>query len=156
MITETSTTDLVLAVVARLKPQPGALLPILHAVQKEIGFVSPEAVALIASELNLSRAEVHGVVTFYHDFRQHPAGRHVVKMCRAEACQAMGGNALIGRAESQLGVQIGQTTADGNVTLEPAYCLGLCAMAPSAMVDGKPVGRLTASRVDALLNGLGS
>jgi formate dehydrogenase subunit gamma len=156
VIADTSTADLVLAVVARLKDQPGALLPILHAVQKEVGFVSPDAVTLIASELNLSRAEVHGVVTFYHDFRQHPAGRHLVTMCRAEACQAMGGSALIGRAEAQLGIELGDTTADGNITLEPAYCLGLCATAPSAMVDGTPVGRLTAARVDSLLNGLRS
>lgn len=148
--------DLVLAIVARLKDQPGPLLPILHAVQEELGFISPETVTLVAGELNLSRAEVHGVVTFYHDFRQHPAGRHVLKMCRAEACQAMGGSAIVAAAEEQLGVRIGHTSADGSVTLEPAYCLGLCATAPAAMVDGAPVGRLTATKVNALLKGLGA
>jgi formate dehydrogenase subunit gamma len=157
VITDTSATaDLVLAIVAQLKNEPGALLPILHAVQEELGFIPAEAVRLVASELNLSRAEVHGVVTFYHDFRQHPVGRHVLKMCRAEACQAMGGHALITRAEEHLGVGIGHTTIDGSVTLEPAYCLGLCATAPAATVDGNPVGRLTATKLTALLKGLGA
>lgn len=157
VITEASATvDLVLAIVARLKHAPGSLLPILHAIQEELGFIPPEAVTLVASELNLSRAEVHGVVTFYHDFRQHPSGRHVVKMCRAEACQAMGGHALAARAEERLGVAIGGTSNDGSVTLEPTYCLGLCATAPAAMVDDRPVGRLTADKLDALLKGLGA
>jgi len=151
-----ATADLVLAIVARLKNEPGALLPILHAVQEELGWIPDEAVRLIAGELNLSRAEVHGVVTFYHDFRQHPAGRHIVKMCRAEACQSMGGHALVARAEERLGVKIGQTAIDGSVTLEPAYCLGLCATAPAAMVDGQPVGRLTTDKLENLLKGLGA
>ncbi len=145
-----------LALVARLKDQPGPLLPILHAVQEEIGFVPADAITLIASELNLSRAEVYGVVTFSHDFRQHPAGRHVVTLCRAEACQAMGANALIAHAETRAGVTLGHTSADGAIPLEPAYCLGLCATAPSALVDGQPVGRLTAEKVDALLKGVGA
>lgn len=157
MIADSSATaDLVLAIVARLKNEPGALLPILHAVQEELGWIPDEAVRLIAGELNLSRAEVHGVVTFYHDFRQHPAGRHIVKMCRAEACQSMGGHALVARAEERLGVKIGQTAIDGSVTLEPAYCLGLCATAPAAMVDGQPVGRLTTDKLENLLKGLGA
>jgi formate dehydrogenase subunit gamma len=112
-------------------------------------------VPALADALNLSRAEVHGVVTFYHDFRREPAGRHVLKICRAEACQAMGGEALVARAEDRLGVACGSTSADGRVTLEPVYCLGLCATGPSAMVDGKVVGRLTARKLDALLKEAG-
>ena len=98
-----------------------------------------------------SRAEVHGVVTFYHDFRAEPPGRHVLKLCRAEACQAAGGDALAARAQAELGVAIGSTTPDRSVTLEPVYCLGLCATAPAAMLDGRVVGRLDATRLDALL-----
>jgi formate dehydrogenase subunit gamma len=113
-------------------------------------------VPALADALNLARAEVHGVVTFYHDFRSEPAGRHMLKMCRAEACQAMGGEALVARAEDRLGVACGGTGADGRVTLEPVYCLGLCATAPSAMMDGRVVGRLTAARLDALLKGAGA
>jgi formate dehydrogenase subunit gamma len=113
-------------------------------------------VPVLADALNLSRAEVHGVVTFYHDFRREPAGRHVLKMCRAEACQAMGGEALVARAEDRLGVACGSTSADGQVTLQSVYCLGLCATAPSATVDGRIVGRLTADKVDNLLKGLGA
>lgn len=152
MIAETShVADLVLAIVARLKNEEGPLLPILRGVQEALGHVPPEAVTLIAGELNLSRAEVYGVVTFYHDFREAPAGRHMLKLCRAEACQAMGGEALIEHAESRLGIACGDTAMDGCVTLQPVYCLGLCATAPSAMIDGRPVGRLTAARLDALL-----
>jgi formate dehydrogenase subunit gamma len=106
---------------------------------------------MIASALNLSRAEVHGVFTFYHDFRREPAARHVLKLCRAEACQAAGGDALAARAEAKLGVAIGNTTADRLTTLEPVYCLGLCATAPSAMLDGRVVGRLDDARIDALV-----
>ena len=108
---------------------------------------------MIASALNLSRAEVYGVVTFYHDFRKAPAGRHVVKMCRAEACQSMGGEALVARAEERLGTAFGTTSAEG-VTLEAVYCLGLCATGPSAMVDGQVVGRLDPRRLDAVIDGL--
>jgi formate dehydrogenase subunit gamma len=129
----------------------GALLPILHALQEEFGYIDEAAEPLIAAALNRSRAEIHGVVTFYHDFRCAPAGRHVLKLCRAEACQAAGGDALAERAQERLGVVLGETAADGRVTLEPVYCLGLCAVAPSAMVDGRVVGRLDAQRLDALL-----
>ena len=129
----------------------GPLLPILHAFVAEFGYVDEAAEPLIAEALNISRAEVHGVVTFYHDFRQVPAGRHVVKLCRAEACQAAGGDALAARAEARLGVVLGNTTADERVTLEPIYCLGLCATAPSAMLDGRVVGRLDERKLDALL-----
>jgi formate dehydrogenase subunit gamma len=111
----------------------------------------PSAIPMIASALHLSRAEVHGVFTFYHDFRHHPAGRHVLKLCRAEACQAAGGDALAARAEAKLGISLGNTTADARVTLEPIYCLGLCATAPSAMLDGRVVGRLDNAAIDALV-----
>jgi formate dehydrogenase subunit gamma len=116
-----------------------------------VGYIDEAAEPLIAAALNRSRAEIHGVVTFYHDFRRAPAGRHVLKLCRAEACQAAGGDALAARAEARLGVALGETAADGRVSLEPVYCLGLCAVAPSAMVDGRVVGRLDAQRLDALL-----
>jgi formate dehydrogenase subunit gamma len=131
--------------------RPGATLPILHALQEEFGHVPEEAVPLVAQALNLSRAEVHGVVTFYHDFRRTPPGRHVLKLCRAEACQAMGSDALAARAEHRLGVKLGETTPDGRVTVEPIFCLGLCACAPSAMLDGEVIGRLDATRLDVLL-----
>ena len=130
----------------------GPLLPILHAVQAEFGCVPDAAVPAIADRLNLSKAEVHGVVSFYHDFRTSPAGRHVVRLCRAEACQSMGAEALIAQAEGRLGTGLHGTTADGAVTVEPVYCLGLCATAPAAMIDGRVVGRLTPERLDALLD----
>ncbi len=129
----------------------GATLVILHALQEAFGYVPEAAIPLVASALNLSRAEVHGVFTFYHDFRKKPAGRHVLKLCRAEACQAAGGDRLAARAEAKLGITLGDTTADERVTLEPIYCLGLCATAPSAMLDGRLVGRLDEARIDALV-----
>jgi formate dehydrogenase subunit gamma len=129
----------------------GATLVILHALQEAFGYVPEPAIPMVASALNLSRAEVHGVFTFYHDFRKQPAGRHVLKLCRAEACQAAGGDALAARAEARLGISIGDTTPDERVTLEPIYCLGLCATAPSAMLDGRLVGRLDEKRIDALI-----
>jgi formate dehydrogenase subunit gamma len=131
----------------------GAALPILHALQEEFGCVPEDAVPLVAAALNLTRAEMHGIVTFYHDFRREPPGRHVLKLCRAEACQSMGGEALAARARERLGIGWGETARDGSVTLEPVYCLGLCACAPSALLDGKPVGRLDGARLDALLDG---
>jgi formate dehydrogenase subunit gamma len=138
-------------IILQHKGQEGATLPILHALQSEFGYVPELAVPMIAEMLNLSRAEVHGVVTFYHDFRSEPAGRHVLKLCRAEACQACGGDALAARAETRLGIRFGDTTPNGNVTLEPVYCLGLCSVAPSAMLDGRIVGRLDSGKLDALL-----
>jgi formate dehydrogenase subunit gamma len=128
----------------------GATLVILHALQEAFGYVPQDALPMIASALNLSRAEVYGVFTFYHDFREKPAGRHVLKLCRAEACQAAGGDALAARAEQTLGITLGNTTPDDRVTLEPIYCLGLCATAPSAMLDGRLIGRLDEARIDAL------
>lgn len=138
-------------IIDELKTREGATLVILHAMQEAFGYVPQDAVPMIALALNLSRAEVHGVFTFYHDFRKAPAGRHVLKLCHAEACQAAGGDALVARAEAALGVAVGDTRADGVVSLEPVYCLGLCATAPSAMLDGRLVGRLTAARLDTLL-----
>jgi formate dehydrogenase subunit gamma len=143
--------DVVHAIVARLEGEAGSLLPILHAVQEALGWIPPDAVRVIANELNLSRAEVHGVVTFYHDFRQAPPGRHILKLCRAEACQSMGGEALVAHVEQRLDTRCGHTSADGSVTLESVYCLGLCATAPAAMIDGHPRGRLTQTRLDGLL-----
>ncbi|MBB3463503.1 formate dehydrogenase subunit gamma [Rhizobium sp. BK377] len=130
------------SIVADLRSLEGPLLPILHEVQDQFGYVPQEALPIIADELNLSRAEVHGVVTFYHDYRDHPAGRHVLKLCRAEACQSMGGDALAERIKTLLGIDFHQTTLDGSVTLEPVYCLGLCACAPAAMFDGEVHGRV--------------
>jgi formate dehydrogenase subunit gamma len=124
--------------------------------QAALGHVPTAAVPVLAEALNLSRAEVHGVVTFYHDFRPEPAGRHVLKIWRAEACQSVGSEALLARAEDRLGVACGNTSTDRRVTLEPVYCLGLCATAPAAMIDGRVVGRLTAARLDALLKGAGA
>ncbi|MCS3731733.1 formate dehydrogenase subunit gamma [Bradyrhizobium betae] len=138
-------------IIAEHSKQEGATLVILHALQEAFGYVPEAAVPMVAQALNLSRAEVHGVVTFYHDFRHKPAGRHVLKLCRAEACQAAGGDALAARAEAKLGVPLGNTTADDRVTLEPIYCLGLCATAPSAMLDGRLIGRLDEKRLDALV-----
>lgn len=134
---------------------PGALLPILHAVQDALGHIPPEAVPLIAQGLNLSRAEVHGVVSFYHYFRTQPAGKHIVYLCRAEACQAMGARELAAYARQSLGVDFHQTSADGSVTLEPVYCLGNCACAPSLLVDGQLHGRVDAAGFDALIDALG-
>ena len=129
----------------------GPTIVILHALQEAFGYVPEPAIPMIAEALNLSRAEVHGVFTFYHDFRHKPAGKHVLKLCRAEACQAAGGDALAARAEAKLGIAIGNTTPDELVTLEPIYCLGLCATAPSAMLDGRVIGRLDQTRLDALI-----
>ncbi|MBF9234514.1 formate dehydrogenase subunit gamma [Microvirga alba] len=128
----------------------GAALPILHALQEEFGYIPEEAVPLVASALNISRAEVHGIVTFYHDFRREPAGRHILKLCRAEACQSMGGPRMARDFLSRLGISWGETTADRALTIESVYCLGLCACAPSAMYDGEPLGRLTPDKLDAL------
>jgi formate dehydrogenase subunit gamma len=137
-------------IIAEHSKVEGATLVILHALQEAFGYVPEDALPMIANELNLSRAEVYGVFTFYHDFRAKPAGRHVLKLCRAEACQAAGGDALVARAEEKLGIALGNTTPDERVTLEPIYCLGLCATAPSAMLDGRLIGRLDEARIDAL------
>lgn len=129
----------------------GAILPILHAIQDRIGHVPPAAVPKIASALNLSRAEVHGVISFYHHFRTEPRGRHLLQVCRAEACQSMGGERLAKQVTDALGVDFHHTTPDGAVTLEAVYCLGNCACSPAMLLDGEPHGRLDADAVEALL-----
>lgn len=131
----------------------GALLPILHAVQEAFGHVPQEALPVIAKDLNITRAEAHGVMSFYHDFRENPAGRTVLKLCRAEACQSVGADALADHARGKLGIDWHETTADGAVTLEPIFCLGLCACGPAAMVNGKLVGRADAAKLDRILEG---
>jgi formate dehydrogenase subunit gamma len=142
------------AVIAPLKDMPGALLPILHALQDRFGHVPEDAVPLVAKALNLSRAEVHGTITFYHHFRQHPAGRHVIHVCRAEACQAVGADALVEHAKKSLGCDFHETTKDNAVTLEPAYCLGQCAIGPSLLIDDEIHAKVTPARFDSLVKGL--
>ncbi|PZO79873.1 MAG: formate dehydrogenase subunit gamma [Mesorhizobium amorphae] len=129
----------------------GPLLPILHGLQDEFGYVPPETLPIVADALNISRAEAHGVATFYHDYRTHPAGRHVLKLCRAEACQSMGGDAMAAEIKAKLGLGFHETAKDDSVTLEPVYCLGLCACAPAAMLDGEVIGRLDADKIDEIL-----
>ena len=138
-------------IIAAYLGSEGPLLPILHAFNAEFGYVSEEAVPFIASALNLTRAEVHGVVTFYHDFRREPAGRHVLKICRAEACQSMGSEKIAERLLAALAVDWHGTTRNGEITVEPVYCLGLCACGPAALLDGKPLGRFSAGRLEAAL-----
>lgn len=130
---------------------PGAMLPILHAIQDNVGYIPDQAVPLIAKGLNLSRAEVHGVITFYHHFRSKPSGCHVVQICRAESCQAMGASQLEAHAQQALGIEWHGTTADGSITLEPVYCLGNCACSPSLRVDDKIFGRVDTASLDGLL-----
>ena len=141
----------VLRVVAEHKSRPGPLIEILHGVQAQLGFVPAAAVPVIAEGLNLSRAEVHGVVTFYHFFRDHPVGRHVVRLCQAESCQAMGAAALATHAKRRLGIDFHETSPDGAFTLEPVYCLGNCACSPALMVDGDLLGRVTPQGFDEMV-----
>lgn len=139
------------AIAARLKERPGALLLILHEVQERFGYVPRGAVPIIAHALNLSRAEVHGVATFYHDFRHQPPGRNVIRLCRAESCQAMGAVALAEHVRERLGVEFGETTRDGAFTLEAVYCLGNCGCSPAMVLNGELHGRVSAARFDELL-----
>ena len=153
-----SPTDVTQAVLARHADEPGALLPILHDVQDALGFIPREVVSQIADGLNLSRAEVHGVVTYYHHFRSEAPGRTVVQVCRAEACQAMGADALMAHAEHTLGCKThgghGSTSADGRFTLNPVYCLGLCASSPAVVVNDKLLARMTPARFDRVIGQL--
>ena len=142
------------AIIAARQHMPGALLPILHEIQDAQGYIPEAAVRAVAQALNLSRAEVHGVITYYHHFRQQPPGKHVVQVCRAEACQAVGADALAAHAEHALGCGFHETTADGRVTLEPVYCLGQCACGPAVMIGNALYGRVDASRFDALVGPL--
>jgi len=144
--------DRALAIIEEHRTLDGAALPILHALQKEFGFVPADALPLIAQALNLSRAEIHGIVTFYHDFRDRPAGRHVLKLCRAEACQSRGADDLAAHAKARLHLDWGDTAPNGSVTIEPVFCLGLCATAPAAMLDGRVAGRLDKTRLDGLID----
>ncbi len=143
-------TERVKAICAAHAGLEGPLLPILHAVQAAFGCVPKDAIPVIAHELNLTRAEVYGVVSFYHDFREMPAGRCVVKICRAEACQATGGVALGAAVLKHFGIDWKETSADGRVTVEPVYCLGLCSVAPAVLVDGEPHGRVEAAHLIAM------
>lgn len=143
-------------IVAPLASLEGPLLPMLHALQDSYGHVPQAAVPVLADVLNLGRAEVHGVISFYHDFRDAPAGRHVLRICRAEACQSMGANTLAESTLRKLGIGWHDTTRNGAVTVEPVYCLGLCACAPAAMLDDRVVGRVDDARMDKLLSEAGA
>lgn len=143
--------DAVRRIVADLKGRPGPLLEVLHAIQQELGYVPPGAVSVVAEGLNLSRAEVHGVVSFYHYFRHERPGLHTVSVCQAEACKSMGAEALTAHAKRTLGIDFNQTTPNGRFTLEPIYCLGNCACSPAVMIDGQLHGRVTPERFDALI-----
>jgi len=142
------------ALVGHYMQLPGALLPLLHAIQSDLGYVPDSAVPIIAKGLNLSRAEVHGVISFYHDFKTTPVGRHTVQVCRAEACQSMGSRQLEAHAKQTLGIDYGETTADGAVTLEPVYCLGNCACSPSVRIDDAIYARVDTDLFDDLMSGL--
>ena len=138
-------------IVAQHRERPGPLIEILHDVQAAFGYVPAAAVPVVAEELNLSRAEVHGVVTFYHFFRRSPPGAHTVSLCQAESCQSMGAETLAQHARRRLGIDFHETTADGRFSLEPIYCLGNCACSPAAMIDGRLYGRVTPEAFDALI-----
>ncbi len=142
--------------VAKLPGAQASLLPLLHAIQEELGYVPDEAVPYIAAALNLSRAEVHGVITFYHDFRRAPPGAHVVKLCRAEACKSRGGALIEAALAARLGLAMGETRRDGQVSLEAVYCLGLCPTGPNALVDGRPVARIDAARIERIAEAVGA
>lgn len=151
MLDSAQTKERVEDILTRHTGMEGALLPILHAVQAEFGHVPQEALPIIAKGLNISRAEAHGVMSFYHDFREKPAGRHILKLCRAEACQAVGADRVAAHAIKELGIDWHGTTPDGKVTLEPIFCLGLCACGPAALVDGKLVGRLNEAKLTQII-----
>ena len=154
MLDSVDVTTKVVEILNDHKGMEGALLPILHAIQAEFGHIPQTCVPIIAKDLNISRAEVHGVITFYHDFRETPAGAHVLKLCRAESCQAMGADRVAAYAQKQLGIDWHETTKGGQVTLEPVFCLGLCACGPAAIFDGKLIGRMDEARIDAIVGDL--
>lgn len=155
-MTESSTTETVQTIIAELKEKPGALLPILHGIQDALGYIPADSVPTIAQALNLSRAEVHGVISFYHYFRDTPPGKHTIHLCRAESCQAMGSNALEAHVKTTLGIDYHETTADGKFSLEPVYCLGNCACSPAMQIDHEIYGRVSAESFDATINELGA
>lgn len=145
------TADEIAQIIEAHRGLEGPLLPMLHALQEAFGFVPAEAHQPICDTLNITRAELHGVISFYHDFRKAPAGRHVLKICRAEACQSVGGAALAEATLKKLGLDWHGTSADGAVTVEPVYCLGLCACAPAAMIDDRVVGRVDDAKIEAMI-----
>ncbi|MDT8407611.1 MAG: formate dehydrogenase subunit gamma [Methylococcales bacterium] len=151
MVNDSSTAQAIADAIAQNKDIPGALLPILHAIQDNLGYVPKDAVPDIANALNLSRAEVHGVISFYHYFRTTPPGKHTIRICRAESCQAMNGKALETHAKQRLNADWHETSSDGQFTLEPVYCLGLCACSPSVMIDDQVHGRVTPEVFDDLI-----
>ena len=151
MTEATSMQESVKKITAALKDKPGALLPILHAIQDDLGYVPAESVPAIAMALNLSRAEVHGVISFYHYFRDTPPGKHTIHLCRAESCQAMGGKQLETHVKNRLGIDFHETTADGKFSLEPVYCLGNCACSPAMQIDEEIFGRVSATLFDAVV-----
>lgn len=133
--------------IAAHRHREGPLLPILHEIQKDAGYIPDGAIPLLADALQTTAAEIHGTISFYHDFKRAPQGRHVLRLCRAESCQSMGSEALHDEVQRRLGISWGETTPDGQVTLEAVYCLGLCACSPSAMIDERPMGRVDVDRV---------
>ena len=145
------TREIATELIGRFSARPEMLVQILHLFMDRFGFIGDDAIRQLASELNLSRAEVHGVVSFYHDFRTAPTGRRVIKICQAESCQAMGSQALTAHAEAALGVNLHETTADGATSLEPVYCLGNCACSPAVMVGDRVYGRVDAKALDAII-----
>jgi formate dehydrogenase subunit gamma len=147
-----TTEAVVREIAATHRAQRGALLPILHAVQEALGCVPPEAIPVLADELNLSRADVHGVVTFYHDFRSEPAGRTTVRVCRAEACQAVGAGRLVAHLRDRYGMSLGDNSPDGSMTVEQVFCLGNCALGPAAQVNGRLYGRVDEDRLSSILD----
>lgn len=148
---QSDVTARVIEIIDQHRHREAPLMPILNALQAELGLIPADAIPTIAGELNLTRAEVYGVVSFYHDYRNHAPGRHVLKLCRAEACQSMHGDRLSERARELLGIGWHETAADGSVTLEPVFCLGLCATAPSAMLDGRLIGRLDEAKIEKIV-----
>ena len=151
MTTSSWDTELARERIESLKDLPGAALPILNALQDEFGYIDDAAIPLIADVLNIYKAEVVGVAHFYHDYRHEPPGRHIVKVCRAEACQSMGCEPLVGHIEGSLGASMGETTSDAAFTLEDVFCLGNCALSPAIMIDGRLYGRVSPSRFDGLV-----
>ncbi len=155
-MTASTTTETVQTIIAELKNKPGALLPILHGVQNALGYIPADSVPAIASALNLSRAEVHGVISFYHYFRDTPAGKHTIHLCRAESCQSMGAKQLEAHVKTSLGIDYHETTADGQFSLEPVYCLGNCACSPAMQIGEEIYGRVSAESFDDIINDLGA
>jgi formate dehydrogenase subunit gamma len=155
-MTESTTTETVQTIIAELKDKPGALLPILHGIQDALGYIPADSIPAIAQGLNLSRAEVHGVISFYHYFRETPPGKHTIHLCRAESCQSMGANKLEAHVKATLGIDYHETTADGKFSLEAVYCLGNCACSPAMQIHDEIYGRVTAESFDEIINDLGA